>query len=147
MANPNSLYSYKGAEPTVLPHRIILSNGSSRTDNTSFTDEEIADAGFTGPYQKPEYDSNTQRLVWNSETLSYFVENLPEPPKLTEEEIWGRLRMHRNHLLSTTDWMFTSDSVLSGEKQQEWIEYRQKLRDLPQNTTDIDNIIWPVIPE
>jgi hypothetical protein len=31
------LYSYQGAEPAALPHRIRLSDGSTRTDASTFT--------------------------------------------------------------------------------------------------------------
>ena len=40
------LYSYKGGEPQELPFRIVLSNGKTRTSQTPFTEEELADAGY-----------------------------------------------------------------------------------------------------
>jgi hypothetical protein len=40
------LYSLNGAYPKPLPKRIVLSNGTTRTDPTTFTPEEIADAGY-----------------------------------------------------------------------------------------------------
>ena len=90
MADPNALYSYNGLEPTILPHRITLSDGSSRTDVDTFTDQEIIDAGFTGPYEKPEYNYTTQKLVWSSDTFSYSIVDLPlsEP---TEEDLWEQM--------------------------------------------------------
>jgi hypothetical protein len=42
---------------------------------------------------------------------------------------WNELRSHRDELLSKSDWRFMSDQTPS----QEWIDYRQFLRDLPQN--------------
>lgn len=65
------LYSLNGAYPTQLPFRIVLSNGATRTDPTSFLQEEISDAGYvlapdipeTGPYQK---------LLWNG--TSWYIE-------------------------------------------------------------------------
>ena len=61
MADLNTLYSYQGQEPQILPHRISLSDGRSRTDASSFTDEELNDAGITGPYTRPEYNQEYQR--------------------------------------------------------------------------------------
>ena len=45
-------------------------------------------------------------------------------------------REWRNSLLNETDWTVLPDSPLSAEKQAEWKTYRQKLRDLPANTSE-----------
>jgi len=58
------LYSFKGQEPKPLPHRIKLPNGFTRTDSSTFTEIEIAEAGFSGPYSLPDYDPLTQKVVW-----------------------------------------------------------------------------------
>jgi len=42
---------------------------------------------------------------------------------------WIELRLERESELNKTDYMFLSDRTAS----QEWIDYRQFLRDLPQN--------------
>jgi hypothetical protein len=42
---------------------------------------------------------------------------------------WTTFRKHRNKELSRCDWRFMSDQTPS----QEWIDYRQFLRDLPEN--------------
>ena len=53
-----------------------------------------------------------------------------------------RLRINRNELLEETDWMANSDVTMSDE----WRAYRQVLRDLPANTTDPANPVWPTKP-
>ena len=45
---------------------------------------------------------------------------------------WYSIKNMRTHILSECDYMFLSDQTPS----QEWIDYRQFLRDLPQNFTD-----------
>ena len=45
---------------------------------------------------------------------------------------WPSIKIMRKHVLSECDYMFLSDQTPS----QEWIDYRQFLRDLPQNFTD-----------
>lgn len=45
---------------------------------------------------------------------------------------WDEVRKERNKVLSDSDWRFMSDQSPS----QEWIDYRQFLRDLPQNFMD-----------
>lgn len=57
------LYSYQGARPAPLPFRIHI-NGSTRTDPSTFTAEEITAAGFTGPYTEPPYNAAIEQLDW-----------------------------------------------------------------------------------
>ena len=45
---------------------------------------------------------------------------------------WPSIKNMRKHILSECDYMFLSDQTPS----QEWIDYRQFLRDLPQQFTD-----------
>ena len=57
------LYSLLNAEPAPLPQRLKI-NGVTRTDSSSFTTEELNQAGYTGPFQKPSCDPATQIVVW-----------------------------------------------------------------------------------
>ena len=57
------LYSLLNAEPAPLPQRLKI-NGITRTDSSSFTAEELNQAGYTGPFQKPSCDPTTQVVVW-----------------------------------------------------------------------------------
>jgi hypothetical protein len=72
------LYSLHGSRPAPLPFRISLPNGFTRTDPSTFTEDEIIVAGFTGPYIEPAYDSVTEQLVWLNG--QYVIEELPPPP-------------------------------------------------------------------
>jgi hypothetical protein len=56
---------------------------------------------------------------------------------------WRKLRRERDRLLTESDWMVSSDRTASAEQ----TAYRQALRDLPANTTDPANPVWPVKPE
>jgi hypothetical protein len=154
MADTRALYSYNGQEPKFLPHEIKLSNGASRTDASTFTDEELLDAGYTGPYIEPEFDLLTQERNWDSETMSYVVTNLPviEDGEL-EQLRWDSLRFRRTNLLRESDWVFIGDAPSMAEsKKEEWREYRQLLRDFPDTITDImeyndiAELSWPVEP-
>lgn len=150
MTISTGFYSYKGQEPSFLPHRITLSDGRSRTDTTTFTLEEIQDAGFTGPYEIPEYDEETQEVNWDSESLSWLVNDKELPPiyEPTEEELMEMVRMKRNLFLSNSDWTQLPDSSLTVEIKNKWKEYRQVLRDLPQTIDDVKefdiNLDFPV---
>ena len=57
-------YTINRTYPKPLPHRIVLSDGTTRTDNTTFTDAEIADAGYTAVSDMPSH-TNDQKVFWN----------------------------------------------------------------------------------
>lgn len=57
--------------------------------------------------------------------------------------VWDRLRSERNKKLSECDWTQVNDSPVDKDA---WSSYRQALRDLPQNTTDPYNPVWPLAP-
>ena len=62
--------------------------------------------------------------------------------ELQVEAQWKELRQQRNRLIAETDYLALSDSTLSAEM----ATYRQALRDLPANTTDPANPVWPTKP-
>ena len=62
--------------------------------------------------------------------------------ELNVENAWKGLRRERNQLLAETDYLALSDHVLSAEM----TAYRQALRDLPANTTDPANPVFPTKP-
>ena len=53
-----------------------------------------------------------------------------------------QLRFRRNQLLTETDYLALADSTLTDEMR----TYRQALRDLPANTVDPANPVWPTKP-
>jgi len=143
------LYSFRGEEPKEIPQRIRLPGGYTKTDPATFSEQDLIDAGYTGPFEKPDYDPIRQELVWNKESVTYTVNDLPEellPAQPTEEDHWRNLRGWRNGLLSGSDWIFVPDIDISEEKKGEWIAYRQLLRDLPKNIEDPTKVVWPEEP-
>lgn len=96
---------------------------------------------------------NYSDIVWKSDELN----------KPTEEEINAKiaelqaaepmrfLRVERDTRLAKTDWRATVD--YPGTDQQQWLEYRQALRDLPSTQTpsldengNLINVTWPEEP-
>ena len=63
------LYSLLNGEPGPLPKRLKI-DGVTRTDPSSFTAAELDRAGYTGPFQKPSYDPETQTLRWEGDRYS-----------------------------------------------------------------------------
>ena len=55
-----------------------MPDGFTRTDASTFTQDEIQAAGYSGPYTEPSYNPSTEQLLWvNGE---YVIEALPPPP-------------------------------------------------------------------
>jgi hypothetical protein len=136
-----SLYSYQGSYPIPVPFRIKLSSGFTRTDPTTFTQEELEDAGYTGPYEEPVYDSTIETLSWNG------TEYVKRPYNTEEIEAqWDIIRLERDRLLKESDYTQISDYDLGIENREEWRVYRQILRDLPETQTNPFDISWPLMP-
>ena len=62
--------------------------------------------------------------------------------ELNVQNAWKSLRTKRNQLLAETDYLALADHTLSADM----TAYRQALRDLPSNTTDVANPVWPTKP-
>ena len=92
-------------------------------------------------------------VTWESIRLP---EGYTKPPKeefeaklqeLIDAQPLKELRTKRNTLLAKTDYVATIDDPHpTPEKKQEWLDYRQALRDLPSNTEDPANVVWPSAP-
>ena len=79
--------------------------------------------------------------IWDGES---FV--TPGPSEADVQQAWVDLRKRRDGFLVASDWTQIADAPLSDTEKTAWAEYRQALRDLPANTTDPFNIIWPEEP-
>lgn len=62
--------------------------------------------------------------------------------ELATENAWNELRTKRNQLLFETDYFANTDVTMPDAMR----TYRQALRDLPANTTDPNNPVWPSKP-
>lgn len=81
--------------------------------------------------------------------IEQYAEAAPVPavPEPTEEQQEMQIRAQRNLLLTQCDWTQLPDAPLTTEQKQEWAEYRQALRDVPEQTGFPENVIWPLVPE
>jgi len=61
-----------------------------------------------------------------------------------DAQAWSELREERDVRLSSSDWTQVPDAPVD---RQAWAVYRQQLRDLPDNTEDPRNTVWPVKPD
>ena len=143
------LYSYKGEYPISLPERIRLSDGSTRTDSSTFTEEELADAGYIEAGDSPAYDSDTQKVIWNGtawEVVSLTTEEIND--RLAE--LWTEVRANRDNKIKEVEWRvfrYQSEERLGITTHSDNIsdldDYLKKLRDIPQTYSNPNDVVWP----
>jgi len=85
-----------------------------------------------------------ENLEWADEAVAKPTE--AEIAAVNDEAIrdekFKLLRAERDRLLTETDYLALADSTLTDEMR----TYRQALRDLPANTVDPANPVWPTKP-
>ena len=62
----------------------------------------------------------------------------PPPPKT-----WDDIRRERDRLLAESDWTQVADAPVDSAA---WVVYRQALRDVPQDYTTPEDVVWPIPP-
>lgn len=98
-----TLYTKNGSYPQPIPFRIILSDGRSRTDPSSFSEEEIADAGYVEISDPPSI-TDIQVLQWAG--TDWLVRDKTEEEINTEKlirknEYSEKINQYRDHLIAS----------------------------------------------
>ena len=129
-----ALYSFKGAYPTQLPNRIKLANGFTKTDQSTFTQEELDEAGWY-EVDTPPVVNYPNKLVWDGQTRSWSERE----PNVAETQFkWQEIRNECEKRLLDTDYKVIK-AVETGEPLDSiMVQYRQDLRDLYNNVNNID---------
>ena len=63
-----------------------------------------------------------------------------------EAQAWAALRAERDRRLAATDWTQLPDVPLTAEQRAAWQQYRQALRDVPQQPGAPYDVTWPEEP-
>ncbi len=115
------------APPAVDEAQILNWNGSAWV----ITDKPLPTPSPENTPQ-PSYDYTTSECVWD---IDQWIIN----------PSWDRVRMHRDWLLKESDWSVSIDATPKPSKEA-WLEYRQALRDVPQNFDSPEDVVWPTKP-
>lgn len=135
------LYSFNGNYPQPIGNRIRLSNGKTRTDSSTFTEDELSDAGYQLAPDIPARPDNVTfcKLEWNGTDWEYRVE-----PTITEIE------EERQKVLNAIDYSLEEARATrklkkqNGESDAYMDQYIMELTNLIANVNDPFNIKWPV---
>ena len=76
-------------------------------------------------------------------TEEQYVQEYSKQEKLVAIE---EFRLERNRRLAECDWVTLKAYSTDTPVPEEWKVYMQTLRDLPANTEDPENPVWPTIP-
>ena len=117
--------------------------------NTSFpnvpSDEMLASFGMfkVKEVQAPTVDSKTHRQIQTVELVNGEWSQVWTVQKLPEDKASDNVRGKRNQLLSDSDWTQVLDAPVNKEA---WAEYRQALRDLPDQAGFPFDVVYPDAP-
>ena len=100
-------------------------------------------------------DQNNQIFAYDDEQVYQgYGENLESiteqealsiaNPPLNKSQKEKKIRIERDRLLAETDWTQVPDAPVDA---QAWADYRQALRDVPQQSGFPGDIDWPAKPE
>jgi hypothetical protein len=152
------MYSFDGQYPIAeLPFRIMKPNGITITSTHELSDEEfdrqLVPIGWKKVDSPPGFDMNTSKLDWGEDgwkVVDLAIEEL-ESHKLQSQI---RIRLERDNIIKNIIWrieryesqtrlgLVQSDSII------ELDNYVQKLREIPEQSSFIDNgqVDWPNEP-
>ena len=141
-------YSINKAYPVYgLPHRITFPDGSTKTDVTTFTEDDLKNANIVEVSSKPSI-STMQTLSWSG--TEWVVKDLPElDAQAKKEQQWGMVREERDALIKGQSKYI--EQYLSEVRRKvtptiniEIVDnHIEELRQIPQKNSDPFNINWP----
>ena len=101
-------------------------------------------------------ETSYENFVWDTElykgSIPTKTEVMTKAQELFDKEAMRRLRIERDNLLISTDWVVTKAAETGVAETDAWKTYRQALRDLPSTATPeldgpfVKNVTWPTKP-
>lgn len=140
------LYSLNSKYPQVLPDRIRLPDGSTKTDKNTFTESDITNAGYV-LVNDPPIIGDSDLLRWNG--ADWVVVALTQEEKINNQ--WARIRELRDNTIKNFQWRierYFSEvrlNIIPKDNISVLDEYVQGLRDITKQQ-DPFNIVWPQEP-
>ena len=170
------LYSYKKGIPKELPETITIQetvfeevthdvvtdeNGIEETITVTetlgrnvetvltppFTEEQLSKAGYVLAPEKPA-DTALVKYEW----FGNKWEGTPTKLGTFRTREWDSIILRRDTLLEVTDIAIADLTENGDDVPQDWEDYKQNLRDIPQlyktgEIDDYENVIWPERPD
>jgi hypothetical protein len=78
----------------------------------------------------------------NNDDLSFLLS-----PRPVKSLTWEDIRNSRNIELQVSDWTSLPDAPLTSAQKEQWLTYRQQLRDITKIFPTPNHVIWPTKPQ
>jgi hypothetical protein len=129
----SNVYTHKGGETITSTGNVVYSQKKTQTEY------DLMDENNKAVYYKIQQLYTLKPIL--KETLILMSQNYSNVLNMST------LRTKRNTVLEQSDrYAITDYPHATPEKKQEWLDYRQALRDLPSVTEDPANPVWPTAP-
>ena len=142
----------------IINNQIEINSIYALFPNTSFPEIGVPDS-FLEENQLykiaeiPQLNEQTQKLFFLSDPILknnfvYTFEIIDKSEEEINSEKWQKIRTLRNELLLESDIEVVIDKWQSytDEQKNAWINYRRILREIPQEYSNPNNIVWPDKP-
>lgn len=138
------LYSLNGAWPQQLPNRIIFPDGSTKTDKTTFSENDLQVCGWVKAPPKPTEIFYPNKLDWDGAAWQIREPNSSEVGIRKEE-----IKQICLNFLNQTDYKVLKAYEASTPVDPATVSYRQALRDLYNSVEEINvwSVVWPEMPD
>ena len=132
----------------------IMLNGENTANIPSDNlDPNIHAIQWYGDHGEVEYNDRNEEITDFSTFNQLLLDRDAEIDRVVEEAIEEErsedevVREERDRLLDSTDWVILRYLDQGDEVPSEWKEYRQALRDVPEQEGFPGSVDWPIMPE
>lgn len=148
-----SLYAYVNNDviedgPRLLPHVWRHISGLDRASPAELASWGWLPVRIENPPELNQIVSGSTYQITETEVIQTYILRDRTPDEITrEEEVRAdAVRRERNSHLTACDWTQQADAPLSDLARAAWAEYRQALRDVPNQPGFPFDVTWPVQP-
>ena len=111
---------------------------------------EIPITEDSGTFLRTKYLKDGEWKTRESRPSDLYEWNLAtESWEINIDLLYEEIRKERDQRLYASDWTQIPDAPLTAEQKAAWATYRQELRDVPANNTnitDLSQVVWPTQP-
>jgi hypothetical protein len=144
------MYSYNNQYPQQnLPHKIRLADGLTKTDSSTFTKEDIENAGYREVLDPPVFDKTRQTLTWYIDANGLGDWRVID---ISVENKWQEIRTERDNKMRNFEWRISRNNrekffnKRNSELDVALHLYMQALADITKQS-DPFAIVWPQYPD
>ena len=134
---------------------VIPSDSLIIVDGTAVVTPDIADKDFSaihwdgtvGRIERMEAQGLVEEFFYDDSVIQPYLTLWAEVKgQVAEPDKDVEYRYYRNQLLAECDWTQLGDNNLTEEQRAEWAQYREALRNVPQQAEYPEHVVWPEKP-